>query len=179
MIEDPTPTLVLGEAPESDEEEIFEKNKVLNVIGGTRTPISSVHGLAIAGEAIESDEEIEVHNIENRTFPAQERRSVENERQKQKIDKKYKTSSIKKLCEKNKSLHENLTSFKKQMLHSTNNEMNNINQQLLRSQIELQQTLVDIRNVKINLNEVNKKLSNIMAANYIPKINIKVPSYII
>lgn len=65
------------------------------------------------------------------------------------------------------------------MLHSTNNEMNNINQQLLRSQIELQQTLTNIRNVKVNLKEVNQKLSNIMAANYIPKINIKVPSHII
>lgn len=81
--------------------------------------------------------------------------------------------------ERNKALYESLTGFKRQILNSTNHELSNINQQLLKSQIELQQTLMNIRSVKVNLNNYQKKLNDIIVADYIPVINIKVPAHII
>lgn len=44
----------------------YTLQKILHMIGNSGKKISSVSGMAVAGEAIESDEEIEIHNIENR-----------------------------------------------------------------------------------------------------------------
>lgn len=76
-------------------------------------------------------------------------------------------------------LYESLTNFKKQILNSTNHGLNSINQQLLKSQVELQQTLMDVRSVKANLIDFQKKVNDIIIADYIPVINIKVPAPII
>lgn len=81
--------------------------------------------------------------------------------------------------ERNKMLYESLTNFKKQILNSTNHGLNSINQQLLKSQVELQQTLMNVRSVKANLVDFQKKVNDIIIADYIPVINIKVPAPII
>lgn len=81
--------------------------------------------------------------------------------------------------ERNGALYKNLVSFTKQIFNSSNYELININQQLLKSQIELQQTLLNMRSMKNNLHHYEKKLNDIILADYIPNINIKVPAHII
>lgn len=165
-------SLVLGEAPESDEE--YELSNIENAettFSPTAELVSSVVGMAVIGEAVEFDDEIE--------FPKSEGKSASKLDRVPAIANKMQSTSLKKLRERNKMLYESLTNFKKQILNSTNHGLNSINQQLLKSQVELQQTLMNVRSVKANLVDFQKKVNDIIIADYIPVINIKVPAPII
>lgn len=76
----------------------------------------------------------------------------------------------------NKALHENLITFKRQLLNDANRELNVTNQQLLKSQNELQASLMYAKTSNSNLKNYHTKMNDIISAQYIPRINIKVPS---
>ncbi|KAK7576098.1 hypothetical protein V9T40_012384 [Parthenolecanium corni] len=169
MQDDGDPTLVLGEAPESDDECDFTgiNTSKINFDELDQAMKTSVTGSEVLGEAVESDEEVVFHN----TAPSNITRNTASPAS----TKKQYPNSVRKLYQKNKELSDSLASFKKQIFSSAKHELNSVNQQLLKSQIELQQTLMNLRTAKSNLSDYKKKLNNIIVANYIPSINIQTP----
>lgn len=74
--------------------------------------------------------------------------------------------------EKNMQFYSNLTTFNKQMYISAMNQMNETNQQLVKAQELLQDTVTNWKFIEQNLSHIKKKMTDILSEEYIPKINI-------
>jgi len=68
--------------------------------------------------------------------------------------------------------YSNLTTFNKQMYLNGINRMNETNQQLVKAQVLLQDTVTNWKYTEQNLSHIRRKLADILAEEYIPKINI-------
>ncbi|XKL61015.1 hypothetical protein PGB90_008072 [Kerria lacca] len=169
MTDENIPSIVLGEASESDEDDYLQENIYDHSMKYSIGNLNSIQ----RKQVVDLDDQIESHNCQslnnNKTGGPKTLNSSG----------QIKSNSLKKLQERNGALYKNLVSFTKQIFNSSNYELININQQLLKSQIELQQTLLNMRSMKNNLHHYEKKLNDIILADYIPNINIKVPAHII
>lgn len=149
--------LVLGEAPESDDEEFQHIENSKSVI------VENDH------TEFDADSNYRTNNSKNK------KRQVERESLAGRSD-NFKMSEDtllhKKLKEKNMQFYSNLTTFNKQMYLNGINRMNETNQQLVKAQVLLQDTVTNWKYTEQNLSHIRRKLADILAEEYIPKINI-------
>lgn len=68
--------------------------------------------------------------------------------------------------------YSNLTAFNKQIYINAMNQMNETNQQLVKAQVLLQDTVTNWKYIEQNLSHIKKKLTDILSEEYIPKIKI-------
>lgn len=76
------------------------------------------------------------------------------------------------LEEKHIQFYSNLTAFNKQMYINAMNQMNETNQQLVRAQVLLQDSVTNWKYIEQNLSHIKRKMTDILSEEYIPKINI-------
>ncbi|XP_026810686.1 uncharacterized protein LOC113552160 isoform X3 [Rhopalosiphum maidis] len=152
--------LVLGEAPESDDEEFqhVENSKI---------------GIAESDHAeFEADSN---YRTSNSTFIENRKRQVGRESFASRSD-NFKMSEDtllhRKLKEKNMQFYSNLTTFNKEMYVNAMNKMNETNQQLVKAQVLLQDSVTNWKYIEQNLSHIKRKLNDILAEEYIPKIII-------
>lgn len=74
--------------------------------------------------------------------------------------------------EKNMQFYSNLTTFNKQMYINAMNQMNETNQQLVKAQVLLQDTVTNWKYIEQNLSQIKRKMTDILSEEYIPKIKI-------
>ncbi|KAI5729655.1 hypothetical protein M8J76_005000 [Diaphorina citri] len=168
-MENPSKNLVLGEAPESDEDEDMP-----NIMSMSK----HAHADIVAGEASESDEEIS-NEPDNTTVSVTTGDSTEthstNKPSPAVINTQYDSILHRKLREHNYLLQTAVKDF----LHSTTakavKSLNNSNQQLMKTQIILQETASALKSCSNNMNLVHNKLSSSLANTVIPDIQIQVP----
>jgi len=68
--------------------------------------------------------------------------------------------------------YSNLTAFNKEMYVNAMNEMNETNQQLVKAQVLLQDTVTSLKYIEQNLSHIKRKMIDILSEEYIPKIKI-------
>jgi len=68
--------------------------------------------------------------------------------------------------------YSNLTTFNKEMYVNAMNKMNETNQQLVKAQVLLQDSVTNWKYIEQNLSHIKRKLNDILAEEYIPKIII-------
>ncbi|XP_060867115.1 uncharacterized protein LOC132942558 [Metopolophium dirhodum] len=74
------------------------------------------------------------------------------------------------LKEQNNQFYSNLTTFNKQMYINAMNQMNKIDQQFDKSQVLLQDTVTNWKYIEQNVSHIKRKVTDILAEEYIPKI---------
>lgn len=162
--------LVLGEAPESDEDEQMP---------AVTTMSKHAHADIVAGEASESDDEGEYCKPNNARVLGGSTTSTEtiatNKPSPAVINTQYDSILHRKLRENNYLLQ---TAFKN-FLHTTTSNavrsLNNSNQQLMKTQIMLQETASALKVCSNNMNIVHNKLSAGLANTVVPDIKIQLP----
>ncbi|KAF0759494.1 Uncharacterized protein FWK35_00009216 [Aphis craccivora] len=149
--------LVLGEAPESDDEEFQHiENSKSGIVENDHTEF-------------DADSNYRTNNSKNKKRQV-ERESLAGHSDNFKMSED--TLLHKKLKEKNMQFYSNLTTFNKQMYLNGINRMNETNQQLVKAQVLLQDTVTNWKYTEQNLSHIRRKLADILAEEYIPKINI-------
>lgn len=68
--------------------------------------------------------------------------------------------------------YSSLTTFNKQMYLDAMNQMNETDQQLVKAQVLLQDTVTNWKYIEQNLSHIKKKMTDILSEEYIPKIKI-------
>lgn len=68
--------------------------------------------------------------------------------------------------------YSSLTTFNKQMYVNAMNQMNETDQQLVKAQVLLQDTVTNWKYIEQNLSHIKKKMTDILSEEYIPKIKI-------
>lgn len=68
--------------------------------------------------------------------------------------------------------YSNLSMFNKQMYINAANQMNETNQQLVKAQVLLQDSVTNWKYIEQNLSHIKRKMVDILSEEYIPKINI-------
>ncbi|VVC37149.1 BLOC-1 complex, subunit 3 [Cinara cedri] len=154
--------LVLGEAPESDDEELQQEN--YNNDGNNSK--SSKSGIA-ENEQVEFDSDSNNHT-RRKSRTVKESFAGRTDNYKMSED----TLLHRKLKEKNIHFYSNLTSFNKQMYINAMNQMNETNQQLVKAQVLLQDTVTNWKYIEQNLSHIKRKMTDILSEEYIPKIKI-------
>lgn len=149
--------LVLGEAPESDDEEFQHiENSKSGIVENDHTEF-------------DADSNYRTNNSKNKKRQV-ERESLAGHSDNFKMSED--TLLHKKLKEKNIQFYSNLTTFNKQIYLNGINRMNETNQQLVKAQVLLQDTVTNWKYTEQNLSHIRRKLADILAEEYIPKINI-------
>ncbi|KAF4519473.1 hypothetical protein B566_EDAN010082 [Ephemera danica] len=186
-----------GEASESDSEE--EINTVLEETSNKSIPVSSVstplspqgsQGRIVAGEAPESDEEIgdgssvssaaSVSSIASLTSGLRSRASSALStnkkpppvKHKPNDEIKFKTLLHKKLRERNISLWRNVTELVHLTASQASRDLNNADQQLLKSQGILQETAAQLRIIGGHVELLREKLDLLTATQFLPQITL-------
>ncbi|XP_050525829.1 uncharacterized protein LOC126896780 isoform X1 [Daktulosphaira vitifoliae] len=77
-----------------------------------------------------------------------------------------------KLKEKNMQFYSNISILSTLMYSNAVNELNETDQQLVKAQVLLQETVNSWKYIEQNLSHVRRKLTDILSEDYIPKINI-------
>ncbi|KAJ9600705.1 hypothetical protein L9F63_026158 [Diploptera punctata] len=180
------PYIVLGEAPESDSEEEVNVSPVKSSQVKQVTP-NNPKGTIVVGEAPESDEEHEddarsVGSISSAasvssltTLTSGIKRNKTTGKTKKPEEVKYNTLLHKRLRERNISLHKNIYDFAHQTVVSAARDLNLMNQQLVRSQVQLQEAATAMRILQSHLAQLQSKLAAVTSTPYLPNINIQVP----
>uniref|UniRef100_A0A1B6M4X8 Biogenesis of lysosome-related organelles complex 1 subunit 3 n=1 Tax=Graphocephala atropunctata TaxID=36148 RepID=A0A1B6M4X8_9HEMI len=162
--------VILGEASESDGED--EEKTVLSVVKSVGKPISASlsKGVIVAGEASESESESE-ENFREAFFA----RSgvVQNDLDEEHLQSThYDTLLHKKLRECNRSLHNNVCTESRHNLSTAIRALNSTNQQLLVTQIQVQDAATSLSRAFHHLTKLNDSLNALLATPYIPEITI-------
>ncbi|KAG8198594.1 hypothetical protein JTE90_026492 [Oedothorax gibbosus] len=137
----------------------------------TRIP----HGIVISGEASESDEEIDTHQTlpqSGSDFSISEawgRSSVEADKDSSK-DVQYNSLLHKKLREKNGMLRKDLVEFVTQPYESASKEIHTISQQLIKSQLLVQDLRNTIRRLTNDLFEMEDKMEALRTGSFLPEM---------
>ncbi|XP_025208233.1 uncharacterized protein LOC112603729 [Melanaphis sacchari] len=149
--------LVLGEAPESDDEEFQHID-------------NSKSGIAESDHKdFDTDSNYLTSNSKNRkSRVGRESFAGRSDNFKMSED----TLLHRKLKEKNMQFYSNLTTFNKQMYINAMNQMNETDQQLVKAQVLLQDTVTNWKYIEQNLSHIKRKMTDILAEEYIPKIKI-------
>ncbi|KAL5242051.1 hypothetical protein ACI65C_009461 [Semiaphis heraclei] len=149
--------LVLGEASESDDEDF---QQVENSRSGM---VESDH------TEFDTDSKYQTSNSKNRkSRVGRESFAGRSDNFKMSED----TLLHRKLKEKNMQFYSNLTTFSKQMYINAMNQMNETDQQLVKAQVLLQDTVTNWKYIEQNLSHIKRKMTDILAEEYIPKIKI-------
>ncbi|XP_025414910.1 uncharacterized protein LOC112686712 [Sipha flava] len=152
--------LVLGEASESDDEDVQPENDGNN---GNEF-MSSRNGI----KHLESDVESNTRSSGRKNRRHKEHFATRTDNYKMSED----TLLHKKLKEKNMQFYSNLTTFPKQMYINAMNQLNETDQQLVKSQELLQDTVTNWKYIEQNLSYIKRKMTDILSEEYIPKIKI-------
>ncbi|XP_069689860.1 biogenesis of lysosome-related organelles complex 1 subunit 3 isoform X2 [Periplaneta americana] len=175
------PYVVFGEAPESDSEE--EVNVSIFKTTQIKQPVqNNPQGIIVAGEAPESDEEHEddasVSSISSAasvssltSLTSGIKRNKLTGKTKKPDDAKYNTLLHKRLRERNISLHKNVYDFAHQTIVAAGRDLNTMNQQLLRSQIQLQEAATAVRVLQTHVMQLQTKLAAVTSTAFLPHIN--------
>ncbi|XP_022163496.1 uncharacterized protein LOC111028997 [Myzus persicae] len=149
--------LVLGEASESDDEDFQQ-------IENSRS------GMAESDHTeFDTDSKYQASNSKNRkSRVGRESFAGRSDNFKMSED----TLLHRKLKEKNMQFYSNLTTFNKQMYINAMNQMNETDQQLVKAQVLLQDTVTNWKYIEQNLSHIKRKMTDILAEEYIPKIKI-------
>ncbi|XP_066994157.1 biogenesis of lysosome-related organelles complex 1 subunit 3 [Anabrus simplex] len=174
--------VVIGEAPESDSEEEVNVSTGVSVLQNKqRCGNSNSQGIIVVGEAPESDEECEedivsVSSVSSAasvsstpTLSASTKNKIS---ENSKDGAKYNTLLHKKLRERNISLHRNISEFIHNTTAAAARELNTTNQQLLRSQVQLQEAATSLHVFQTHLQQLSSKLAAVRSMSYLPRIHI-------
>ncbi|XP_064618060.1 biogenesis of lysosome-related organelles complex 1 subunit 3-like [Liolophura sinensis] len=180
-------TVVEGEAPESDEDEevrqISENSQSQN--DTVSTPQRVRTGLVVAGEASESEEE-EIDTREtvpplmvnkdgegdgSRVLLREESHSPLLDRQAEKP--KYNTLLHKKLRERHAMFRRHLVASSAQMYLSASKDLHNTTQQLMKTQLVVQDISHNMRLLTNDLFHLEDRIDIISSCNLLPDINIQ------
>nr|XP_018907969.1 PREDICTED: uncharacterized protein LOC109037652 [Bemisia tabaci] len=164
---------VVGEAPESDDEEGYYKVDVEKVAA----PSSNV----VVGEAPESDDESSTSAIKPSgsslsCLPAINIAPSNTElKQSFIIPYKYDTFLHKKLRSDNEAVFRSISDFVNKTFGSAIKQLNTANQDLLQAQIQLQEAVTCLKQVANNSSQVKSKIDSILSTPFLPNIKIQVP----
>ncbi|XP_049806636.1 biogenesis of lysosome-related organelles complex 1 subunit 3 isoform X1 [Schistocerca nitens] len=163
------PYIVSGEAPESDSggEEFAVSDAPFQQAGTSSA--SNLQGIIVAGEAPESDEEREepgsVSSISSAASVSSETSLTTNVKKGykgKKSESKYSSLLHKKLRERNISLYKNISEFAYSTLTSAGRDLNLTNQQLLRSQVQLQEAATSLHILQSHLTQLHTKIAAVL-----------------
>ncbi|XP_077298860.1 biogenesis of lysosome-related organelles complex 1, subunit 3 [Arctopsyche grandis] len=151
-------SVIHGEAAESDSEDIPERHHTSNA--------RILHGAIVLGEASESDEEytpsaasrVTTH-IQSNTTPS---------------PRSHNSLLHKKLYECNMSLYGNVLNHLRSTVKNSLTQLSSIDQQLLKSQLRLQNASTALKTLEHNSNHLAERLNNAACTAYIPKMTIPV-----
>ncbi|GFS34584.1 hypothetical protein NPIL_28811 [Nephila pilipes] len=175
--ENPAPK-VTGEASSEAEDEvriILPSSKTKDRQVASRVP----HGIVISGEASESDEEIDTHQAlpqSGSDFSISEswgRSSAEpgDKDSSRESSIQYNTLLHKKLREKNLMLRKNLVELVTQPYESASKEIHTISQQLIKSQLLVQELRNTIRRLTNDLFDMEDKMEALRTGSFLPEMN--------
>ncbi|XP_063225248.1 uncharacterized protein LOC134532603 isoform X2 [Bacillus rossius redtenbacheri] len=166
------PYMVLGEASESDSEEEINATETQPVVRS-----SNPKGVVIAGEAAESDEEFEdggsvssAASVASVPALTSGSKGVGATKHARGSDVVYNTLLHRKLRERNVSLHRNVRDFVQQTAASAERDLGVANQQLLQSQVTLQEAATTIHALRGSLLQLSAKLHDVASAPFLPNI---------
>ncbi|CAB3379429.1 Hypothetical predicted protein [Cloeon dipterum] len=184
-------TSTFGEAPETESEEEIDtenpqsdkvktkKKKVHELVMPVTASPSS--GRIVAGEAPESDDEIEevasissaasVSSLASATSLSNLQQQV-TDGKKQKEEVKYKSLLHKKLRAKNSQMWRGINDLAHLNINQAARDLNFADQQLLKSQGVLQDTSAQLRILGSNLTQLNELLNLITASPFLPNVQI-------
>ncbi|XP_049783900.1 biogenesis of lysosome-related organelles complex 1 subunit 3 isoform X1 [Schistocerca cancellata] len=174
------PYIVSGEAPESDSggEEFAVSDAPFQQTGTSSA--SNLQGIIVAGEAPESDEEREepgsVSSISSAASVSSETSLTTNVKKGykgKKSESKYSSLLHKKLRERNISLYKNISEFAYSTLTSAGRDLNLTNQQLLRSQVQLQEAATSLHILQSHLTQLHTKIAAVSTSAFIPQIYVQ------
>ncbi|XP_050525831.1 uncharacterized protein LOC126896780 isoform X3 [Daktulosphaira vitifoliae] len=150
--------LVLGEASESEDEDVqYNDNN------------RSILHLNTESKNQEFDIIRESNTISQKTKKRNQKKDiVQGENSKISED----TLLHRKLKEKNMQFYSNISILSTLMYSNAVNELNETDQQLVKAQVLLQETVNSWKYIEQNLSHVRRKLTDILSEDYIPKINI-------
>ncbi|XP_022191035.2 biogenesis of lysosome-related organelles complex 1 subunit 3 [Nilaparvata lugens] len=160
-----SPNLVPGEASESDEDDVILKMM--------KSKSASV-GVIVAGEASESSDDTETEEDSFSSAAEVYSRRVEESFPKRETPEKIKYKSLlhKKLCTSNASLQQDLFNFLHKPLIDAARKLNDSNQQLLGSQVQMQQATISMRQINSNLMKLDRALDALLSVPFPPDIRI-------
>ncbi|KAG8193918.1 hypothetical protein JTE90_011473 [Oedothorax gibbosus] len=146
----------------------------VKIVFSTKTASRIPHGIVISGEASESDEEIDTHH----TLPQSGSNfSISDNWRKSPVDpeKDSTTSSVqhnsllhKKLREKNGSLRKDMVELVTKPYESASKEIHTISQQLIKSQLLVQDLRNTIRRMTNDLFEMEDKMEALKTGSFLP-----------
>ncbi|XP_050442845.1 uncharacterized protein LOC126846972 [Adelges cooleyi] len=160
--------LVLGEAPESDDENLqdTEANKSDNMF------YSNTENKAMGNDLKELELAMNYYGHTTMRGGRIRRRKEDHNEQADSFKMSEDTLLHRKLKEKNMQFYSNLSSLSKQMFVNAVNQINETDQQLVKAQVLLQDTVTSWKYIEQNLSHIKKKMTDILSEEYIPKVNI-------
>ncbi|KAJ8973027.1 hypothetical protein NQ317_012632 [Molorchus minor] len=150
------PLIVSGEASETDSEEEF------NLPPQNMT--QSVQGAAIAGEDSESENENDASICS--AVSALQQTEVDDKQ----FNETYDSLFHQKLRECNMRLHSNLETFCQNTINEADRNLNMIDQQLLRSQLTLQNAATSLKSLSVNSLTIASKIHFLLSAKFLPNV---------
>ncbi|GLH03106.1 Biogenesis of lysosome-related organelles complex 1 subunit 3 [Gryllus bimaculatus] len=174
--------IVIGEAPESDSEEEVNVPATNSSHGKRTSDPANPQGIVIAGEAPESDDEdkVSVSSISSATsissiasFSSNIKRSTIPDKTKKQENVKYSSLLHRKLRERNVSLHRNVVEFIHHNVGLASRDLGAANQQLLKSQLQLQEVALSLHTLHTNLSQLQNKLASATSTTFLSRINIR------
>lgn len=178
--------IIIGEAPESDSEEEVNVSVADTSQCKSSSDISNPQGIVVAGEAPESDEEdkVSVSSVGSAasissiaSFSHLRKNNSPLEKAKKQESFKYNSLLHKKLRERNMSLHKNVIEFIHHNVNVASRDLFATNQQLLKSQVLLQEVALSLHNLHTNLSQLQSKLASARSTPFLSRININHQSY--
>ncbi|XP_023012793.1 biogenesis of lysosome-related organelles complex 1, subunit 3 isoform X1 [Leptinotarsa decemlineata] len=154
------PVIISGEASETDSEEDFNPKMVHDVT-------KSVQGAIITGEDSESENEFDsvASAISALNQAPQSDRSKE----------KSPTDSLfhQKLRKQNSQLHNDIENLCQSTVNKARKNLNDIDQQLLRSQFTVQNAVTSLKSLSVNSLTLKSKLHSLLSANFLSNVTVE------
>ncbi|KAG5891471.1 hypothetical protein JTB14_004414 [Gonioctena quinquepunctata] len=150
------PVIICGEASETDSED--DSNLNLN-----NAMTKSVQGAIITGEDSESENDIETTTAS--TVSAWKQMPQEK-------NDTYNSLFHQKLRECNGQLHNDIQHICQNTLNDANRNLNMIEQQLLRSQLTMQNAVTSLKTLSINSLTIKSKLHSLLSSNFLSNISV-------
>ncbi|CAH1101861.1 unnamed protein product [Psylliodes chrysocephalus] len=154
-----TSVVVTGEAPETDSEEEGGNNLV-------NAMTKSVQGAVITGEDSESDTEIEV-SVASATSALNHEELLDSN------NIKYNSLFHQKLREHNEQLNNSVDNICQSTVNEANKHLNVIEQQLLRSQMTMQNAVASLKTLSINSLSIKSKLHSLLSSNFLANVVVQ------
>ncbi|XP_018570246.1 biogenesis of lysosome-related organelles complex 1 subunit 3 [Anoplophora glabripennis] len=155
------PVVISGEASETDSEDELNTKTLKNVM------MQSVQGAMITGEDSESEYENDASIAS--AVSALNQSNFENKNHE---ESKYDSLFHQKLKEYNARFHNNLEGFTQNTVNEAGRKLNTIDQQLLRSQLTLQNAVTSLKSLSINSLTVKSKLHSLLSAKFLPNVKV-------